>query len=198
MSAVALGMGAISALPAAGDSLFPFWAILPMLFACVLLVWRTRSPVHWQALAIAAQVAVIALVGGAVLHHAMVKQGWTSLPFKVSFVSTSSIVHNVELLVQSYTNLAGGNFFGTRVNFANAATLASGLLFLAALICLPVELYRRAARSAPARYRSTPPPLAGSPTSRFGQRRWLSLPRRSCSRTFPLMPTALGSCSRAT
>jgi len=106
--------------------------------------------VHWQTLAIAVQVAVIALVGGAVLHHAMVRNGWTSLPFRVSFVSTSSLVHNVVLLLQAYTNLAGGNFFGTPVKFANSVTLASGLLFMAAFVCLPFELYRRAKRSPPA------------------------------------------------
>lgn len=150
MSAVALGMGAISALPAAGDSLFLYWAILPLLFTCALLVWRTRSPVHWQALAVAVEVAVVALAGGAVLHHAMVRDGWTSLPFRPNFASTSVLGHNFVLLAQAYTNLAGGNFFGTRVNFANSVTFASGLLFLGALVCVPFELYRRVRRSVPA------------------------------------------------
>jgi hypothetical protein len=158
ISAVGLGMGALTALPATGDSLFLYWAILPLVFTCVLLVWRTRSPVHWQTLAIAVLVAVIALVGGAVLHHAMVKQGWTSLPFiTVSFASTNSIVHNVVVLLQSFTSLAGGNFLGlhnysrpTPINLADATTFASGVLFLAALVCVPFELYRRATRSASA------------------------------------------------
>lgn len=110
-------------------------------------VWRTRSPVHWQTLAIAAQVAVVALVGGALLHHAMVAHGWTAFPLKISLVSASSLVHNLVVVLQSYTNLAGGDFFGAALNLGNAATLVSGLLFIAAFICVAAELYRRSRRS---------------------------------------------------
>jgi hypothetical protein len=160
--AIVLVMGAISAAPTAGDQLFLYWAIVPLLFTALLLVWRTRARAHWLILAIAVAVAVIALVGGALLHQAMVRRGWVAAPHSVTFVSSQVLVHNVVLFFQSYTYLAGGTFFGGRPNVPGTAALISALLFIAALVCLPLELRRRAARSAPA-----PGPLDPGAARRF-------------------------------
>jgi hypothetical protein len=148
--ALALAAGALSAAPAAGDALFAFWAILPLLLTAVLLVWHTRSPVHRSLLMIAAGVAAIALAGGALLRHDMVARGWTAVPFDVHLASTGALLHNIALLVRSYTNLAGGDFFGAPVTVAETATLISGLLVIAALVLVALEVCRRAARFAPA------------------------------------------------
>ncbi len=150
MVTIALVAGAVSAAPAAGDKLFLYWAIVPMLLTAALLVWRTRARAHWRVLAISAAVAVIALAGGALLRHDMVSMGWKGLPYEITFAASNVIVNNVVLLVQSYANLAGGNFFGASASGANVATFVSGVLVIAALIFLLVEISRRVARAAPA------------------------------------------------
>jgi hypothetical protein len=152
-------MGAISAAPAAGDKLFLYWAILPMLVTATLLVWRVRAKEYRRLLGVAVGIAVIALAVGAVLHHDMVSMGWISAPFEISFATTNQVLKNVGLLVESYVSLAGGDFFGAPVSTANLATFLSGVLFLAALFCLPFELRRRAAR-APSAPRSLDPAAA--------------------------------------
>ena len=148
--AIALAMGLISAAPATGDKLFLYWAILPLLFTAGLLVWRTRAREHWRILAVAVGIAVIALAVGAVLHERMVAMGWTGTPFQIYFAATTVLLNNFVLLVESYVNLAGGNFFGLPASGANIATFASGALLLAAIACLPFALRRRMAGAAPA------------------------------------------------
>jgi hypothetical protein len=150
IAAVVVVMGAISALPVTGDRLFLYWGILPMILTGVLLVWRTRDPAHWRTLGIAGGVAAVALAGGALLHHAMLHRGWTSVPFAVGFAVPGALATNVELLIQAYTNLAGGTFFGGLLNATDAAALVSGGLVILAAVCLPFELRRRAGGSAPA------------------------------------------------
>ena len=147
---VALVMGAISAAPASGDELFLYWAILPMLLAAALLLWRTRAKEHRLLLAASAAIAAIALLGGALLHHDMVQSGITAAPFGVSIVAPGSLLNNVVVLVRSFSYLAGGNFFGTALNLPDATMLISALLFFAVLLCLPFELRRLAARAPPA------------------------------------------------
>ena len=56
---------------------------------------------------------MIALAGGALLHHDMVSHGLDrGCRTKSPSPRRNAIVNNVVLLVQSYANLAGGNFFG--------------------------------------------------------------------------------------
>jgi hypothetical protein len=160
--AVAALVGVISAAPAAGDKLFLYWAILPMLLTAVLLVWRTRASAHWATLAVAVAVALIALAGGALLHRAMVDSGVHAQPFTPGFVAASALVNNAILLVQSYVNLAGGEFFGGPFNFMQAATFTSALLFVVAAVGVLFELRRRAASAAPA-----PVPLDPGAARRF-------------------------------
>lgn len=147
---LALVFGAISAAPASGDQLFLYWAIVPMLLTAVLLVWRTRAREHWLMLALLGAVGVIALVGGALLHQDMVQRGITAAPFSVSIVAPNALLNNLVVLVRSFSYLAAGNFFGTSLDLPDATMLISALLFMAALVCLPFELRRRAARSEPA------------------------------------------------
>jgi hypothetical protein len=82
---------------------------------------------------------------------------------KIRFVSTGSLVNNIVVVAQSYTNLAGGDFFGKPFNLTNAATLTSGLLFIAAFVFVPLELYRRGRTSLPA-----PVSLEPAAARRFG------------------------------
>ena len=148
--AIAIAMGLISAAPATGDKLFLYWAILPLLFTAGLLVWRTRAGEYLRILGVAVAIAVIALGVGALLHDEMVSMGWVGVPFEIYFAATSVLVNNFVLLVESYANLAGGNFFGLPASGSNIATFASGVLVLAAIVFLILELRRRIVASAPA------------------------------------------------
>ncbi len=144
---IAVLMGVLSAAPAAGDKLFLVWAILPMLVTAGLLAWRARAWAYWRLLAAAAGIAAIALVVGKLLHDDMVSIGWSSTPFPVGFASAKQLPNNLALLLESYTNLAGGDFFGgAHASPVDIATFFTGALFLALLVCLPIELRRRAPR----------------------------------------------------
>ena len=148
LAAIAMLMGALSAAPAAGDKLFVVWAIVPMLVTAGLLAWRARAKAYWRLLAAAVGITVITLVVGKLLHDDMVSMGWTSTPFPVGFASPRHVVKNVALLIESYTNLGGGDFLGGGyASRVDAATFVTGALFLALLVCLPFELRRRVARS---------------------------------------------------
>jgi hypothetical protein len=145
-----VAMGALSAIPMSEDPLFLYWALLPLLASAVLLVWRTRSPEHWRALAVVVAVAAIAVLGGRLVQQAMFAQNWRDVPLPVSFVAPEALVKNLVLLVQSYTYLAGGTFFGAMPDLVGTTLLLTALLFLGALVCLPLDLYRRAAQAVPA------------------------------------------------
>jgi hypothetical protein len=147
--AIALVMGLISAAPATGDKLFLYWAILPLVFTAGLLVWRTRAGEYLWILGVAVAIGVIALAVGAFLHSEMVAMGWVGAPFEIYFAASSALVSNFMLLVESYANLAGGNFFRQPASGAHIATFASGVLLLAAIVLLVLELRRRIATAAP-------------------------------------------------
>lgn len=150
LASIAIGMGALSAAPVASDELFLYWGLLPMVLASGLLVWRTRSRAHWITLAVATTIVVIALVGGHLLNQALAEQGWISNHFPLTFVSPEAILNNFSLMVQSYSLLAGGSFFGTVPNFQDTVMLLSALLFLSALVLILVEVRRRTTHSTPA------------------------------------------------
>ncbi len=147
LAAIAVLVGGLSAAPAAGDKLFLVWGIAPMLVTAGLLAWRVRGAASWRLLGTAVAVAVIALVVGKLLRDDMVGMGWTSTPFPVGFASATKVVKNAALLVESYTNLAGGDFLGGGYASAvDAATYITGALVLALLVGLPFATRRRAAR----------------------------------------------------
>ncbi len=146
---VALVAGAISVAPATGDSLFLYWALVPMVLTAALLAWRTRERSYWLLLGVSAAIAVIALVGGAALHQAMENQGWLQTPFTVSFVAPQSLVSNLVLLMQGYLYLGGGEFFGSTTSFPAITVFVAGVLILASIFALLVELRRRAASAEP-------------------------------------------------
>jgi hypothetical protein len=147
---IALGAGVISAAPAAGDELFLYWALVPMLATTALLVWRARSPGYWRLLAVAVGVALVAEGGGALLRHAMRDHGWLNVPQHVSFIEPGALVSNLVLLVHSYLYLAGGQFFGSHTDFPGVTVFVSGALFLLALAAVVAELRRRTIAATPA------------------------------------------------
>jgi hypothetical protein len=150
LALAALVAGTVSAAPATGDKLFLYWALLPMLAAAALLVWRTRSRVYWRVLAVTVGVAAIALGGGALLRHAMHDQGWLGIEKTITFVAPATLVPNLVLLVQSYLFLGGGEFFGQSPNFVGTTVFLTGALLLVTVIALLFELRRRSVNAAPA------------------------------------------------
>ena len=155
-------LGLLSALPASGDVLFVFWALVPMAIAALVISSKSSGRARWTPLAFAAITVAVTLVFGAVLAHVMRSNGVTATPPAYSFVGSGTIaIHNVEVLFEGFMALGGGYFFGTTVNLLGVLVFASGILVLVAIFVGLLELRRLAAqtRTVPAR---TPATAGGS------------------------------------
>jgi hypothetical protein len=147
--AAAAALGVLGILPAASDQLFPFWALTPMIVTCLAIAWRGAGAVRARMAAFGILAAVVSLAGGALVAHAMRAGGVTSFPFAFSLVSAGNIVNNLLLTFESYMYIAGGYFFGSSTTFSAWAVFASGMLVVAALVLIALELRRRAAVAPP-------------------------------------------------
>ena len=143
LGVIAVAAGALSALPVSSESGFLIWALVPMVATAALLSWRTRRREHYRVLAVSLVIAVIALVGGSVLSHVLQDSHWLPTAFGVAFTQAGGLVSNTVLLVQSYLFLGGGEFFGAGMDFHGLTVAASGLLIMAVLVALIVELAER-------------------------------------------------------
>jgi hypothetical protein len=94
-------------------------------------------------LAFAALTIVTSLLGGAALGQVMAARGYSTSPFPITIAGLGGIGHNVELLVQGYTKLAGGDFSGIGAGVRGVATFASGVLALGALGVVLIAVGRR-------------------------------------------------------
>jgi hypothetical protein len=140
LALIALGAGALSALPVASEAGFLTWALVPMVATSALLLWRTRRREYWRVLAVAVAITAVALVGGGLIEHALEGRHWLGTSFGVGFAAASSVIGNTVLLVQSFLYLGGGEFFGGGMDFHALTVAVSGVLILAVLVGLLVEL----------------------------------------------------------
>jgi len=147
--ALAVALGAAGVLPAASDRLFLYWALIPMIVTGLAIAWRGAGPVRARMAAFAIIAAAVALIGGALVAHAMRAGGVTSFPFAFTLVGPGSVVDNIVLAFQSYMYIAGGYFFGGSTSFSTWPVFACGILIAAALVLVLVEVRRRVALAGP-------------------------------------------------
>lgn len=149
IGSMAVVLGLIGVLPAASDQLFVFWALIPMVVTGLAVAWRGAGRVRARMAAFAIVAAAISLVGGALVAHAMRAGGVVGYPFAFTLVPAGSVVNNVLLTFESYMYIAGGYFFGSSTSVSAWAVFASGVLTLAALVLVLVEVRRCVASAAP-------------------------------------------------
>ena len=143
---IAVLLGLFSALPASGDVLFAFWALVPMVIAALVMSSRSSGRARWTPLAFAAITVAVSLILGAALAHVMRAGGVSATPPSYSFVGSGTIaIHNVEVLFEGFMALGGGYFFGTTINLLGVLVFASGILVLVAVVVGLFELRRLAA-----------------------------------------------------
>jgi hypothetical protein len=147
--ALAVALGLIGVLPEASDVLFRFWALVPLFVTGLAVAWRGRGPERARMATFAITAAVVSLVGGALVAHALSANGVTAVPFAYTFVPAASILNNIVLTFESYMYFGGGYFFGWPTGFNGSLVFASGVLILAAIVLVLAELRRRAALAAP-------------------------------------------------
>lgn len=133
LTAVALVLGLINALPVASDVLFPVWALGPAVIAAGVVAWRGRGRIRVTLPAFAVLSGVVAVVAGLVLKHVLRADGILASPFPLTFAPIASLVNNAELLLEGWMGLGGGAFFGMQIHVLGVVTLVTGVLVLAAL-----------------------------------------------------------------
>jgi hypothetical protein len=144
---LALGLGVVSALPTASDSLFPFWALAPLVAASVAVAWRAPSRERVRLATFVAIVLTVAATGGVIVASSMRASGVTARELPITLVAVGRIGHNIVLLGESYAYLGGGRLTAPRLNAQSVLAPASASLVLIALIAGLAQLVRVACRS---------------------------------------------------
>jgi hypothetical protein len=144
--AVAAGLGILSALPTASDSLFLPWALIPFVVMAAAMVPRLSPAARARLVVFSAIVVCLAAVGAQALASIMRHHGIASRSLPVALVSLNMIGHNLELLGESYAYLAGGRIVGPSLQLQNLLVLASAILVLVGIL-LVLDQARRIARS---------------------------------------------------
>lgn len=146
--ALGAGLGVLSALPTASDSLFPFWALAPFVIAGLLLARRCSPRERARLLAYTSLVVALAVAGGLVLASIMRHSGITARALPVGLIAPAKIGHNLTLLLESYAYLGGGTLGASRFDAGSVLALLSAILVLAALaLVLAATLRALASRS---------------------------------------------------
>jgi hypothetical protein len=113
------------------------------------LAWRGAGPMRARMATFGVVSAVVSLVGGALVAHALRSGGVTAFPFGYTLVPAASVVNNILLSFESYMYIAGGYFFGLGTSFGAWPVVASGVLPLAAWVFVVVDVRRRVALASP-------------------------------------------------
>jgi hypothetical protein len=142
-------LGLIGVLPEASDQLFVFWALIPMVVTGIAIAWRGAGRVRARMAVFAIVAAAVSLVGGALVAHALRSGGVVGYPFGFTLVPAGSVLNNILLAFESYMYIAGGYFFGLSTSFGAWPVFASGMLTVAALVFVLVEVRRRVASASP-------------------------------------------------
>jgi hypothetical protein len=137
--ALAAGLGALSALPLASDSLFPFWAMAPLIGSSALLLRALHPRERGRLIIFTATLTGVAVIGALALARTMRSAGITSRALPVHLAGLSTIASNIPLMARSYAFLAGG-----RLDADGGLALASAVLVLLALVLVLDQLRRLA------------------------------------------------------
>ncbi len=139
---LAVAVGALSALPAASDALFPFWALIPLLGASGAVGSRASRAARRRLALFTATVLAAAIGGAVVLAAVMRHNGITARALPVGPVAVSSLGHNIVLLARSLAFLGGGRLGALGSGAQGVLTFASGALVLLALVIVVAALVR--------------------------------------------------------
>jgi hypothetical protein len=144
VGALAVLVGAITALGVASDKTMFIAGIVPFLLAGILLWARTGRARERAAALFALAVCAIAVLGGELAATAMHNDHVTPTGYAVSFVAPNHLVANLEIFISAFAYLVGGDFFGASASGTSFLTFAAGLLGFAALLAVARWLWRRA------------------------------------------------------
>ncbi len=141
---LAVIVGAITALGVASDKTMFVAGIAPFLLAGLLLWARTRRARERRAALFVLAVCAIAVLGGELAAAAMHSNRVTPTGYTVSFVAPEHLIANLEIFINAFAYLVGGNFFGAPAGATSFLTFAAAVLGFAALLAVARWLWRRA------------------------------------------------------
>ena len=126
---------ALSVITAIGvsDRLLVIDSLVPFVFTAWFCWWRTRSTAQRMIALVASNLAVLALLLGLLAETAMrADHVAQTRDFGLTFVQANQLLPNVGIFVSAFSYLGGGDFFGAPISGGGLASLAAGLLTLAA------------------------------------------------------------------
>ncbi len=94
--------------------------------------------------AVALAVCAIAVLGGELAAAAMRNDHVTATGYTVSFVAPEHLIANIEIFINAFAYLVGGNFFGATVGATSVLMFAAAVFGFAALFAVMRWLWRRA------------------------------------------------------
>ncbi len=140
--ALAITVGALGALPAASDALFPFWALIPLLGASAAVGARASHAARRRLVLFTATVLALTVGGALILAAVMRHSGITARALPVGLVAVGGLGHNVVLLTRSLAFLGGGRLRAPGSGAQGVLTFASGALVLLGLVVVVAALVR--------------------------------------------------------
>ncbi len=144
LGALAVLVGAITALGVAADKTMFIAGIVPLLLAGILLWARTRRARERRVALFVLGVCAIAVLGGELAVAAMHNDRVTATGYTVSFVAPEHLIANLEIFINAFAYLVGGNFFGAPAGATGFLMFAAAALGFAALFAVARWLWRRA------------------------------------------------------
>ena len=142
VAAAAVALGALSALPTASDTLFPFWALVPLGGASAVVAGRLTPRARGKLALFTLTVIAVAILGGVLLAAVMRAGGITARSLPVGLVASNMLTHNLALLARSYAFLGGGRLSALGPTLEGVLLFASAVMVLCALL-LALEQARR-------------------------------------------------------
>jgi len=142
VAAAAVALGALSALPTASDTLFPFWALIPLGGASAVVAGRLTPRARGKLALFTLTVIAVAILGGVLLAAVMRAGGITARSLPVGLVASNMLTHNLALLARSDAFLGGGRLSALGPTLEGVLLFASAVMVLCALL-LALEQARR-------------------------------------------------------
>jgi hypothetical protein len=141
---LAVILGAITAVGVASDKTMLIAGVAPLLLAGILLWARARRARERRAALFVIAVCAIAVLGGELVTTVMHNDRVTPTGYTVLFVAPEHLIANLEIFINAFAYMVGGNFFGAPASATSFLTFAAAVLGFAALFAVARWLWRRA------------------------------------------------------
>ena len=129
-------IGAITAAGVASDKTMYIAGVAPLLLAGIALWARTRRARERRMALFVLAVCVIAVLGGELVTMVMHNERVTPTGYTVSFVAPEHLIANLEIFINAFAYMVGGNFFGAPAGVTSFLTFAAAALGFAALFAV--------------------------------------------------------------